>query len=106
MKVADHRSMSLIGPRRTSNSRLTTFLFDLDQSGRFELGFSKKMNEAASFLHEKANQLFRIVKHVRSKGISHEDLCFELEAVAGELTRKAVELAENALPADSSKLLP
>jgi hypothetical protein len=57
--------------------------------------FFNNMKDAAAFLYEKADQLLRLFKHIRTKGIGPEDLCLELETVANELMRKAVELSES-----------
>ena len=50
----------------------------------------------AAYFYEKADHMLRLVKHVRARGIDVEDLCAELEALANEFMRKAVELDENA----------
>jgi len=48
------------------------------------------------YFYEKADQLLRLVKHIRGRGIEFEDLCRELETLANEFMRKAIDLERNA----------
>jgi len=50
-----------------------------------------KMIDGAYF-YEKADHLLRLVKHIRAQRIGTDELCTELESLANEFMRKAVEL--------------
>lgn len=48
----------------------------------------------ATYFYEKADHCLRLAKHARAKTIGGEEIGAELESLANEFMRKAVELEE------------
>ena len=46
----------------------------------------------ATYFLQKADQLFRLIKHARSNSLPQEELYMELESLANEFMTKAVEI--------------
>jgi len=49
-------------------------------------------NQDEIYFLEKADQLFRLIKHARASSISQEELCVELDSLANEFMTRAVEV--------------